>query len=235
MVISKALLKYGHAGFKLEILEFCSSDVLLVREQYFIDKTQPEYNILKIAGNSLGYKHTEATKKLLSESKKNSVLSETTRELIRVALKGRVFSPETIEKRSTSSSTRQSVIITNIQTGEIKEFISLGAASLFLGITRYMLEKHGLNNNPCKGYKIEILDEADRRGRGYGLPQPITLTNKETGENLEFFSMGKAAEHLKISQPSLKNYLENKNKIKTIKGYEVNYSSIIHKDVRKNR
>lgn len=32
----------------------------LEREQYYIDSTNPEYNILK-AGSTLGYKHTEET------------------------------------------------------------------------------------------------------------------------------------------------------------------------------
>ena len=75
MRICKGLIKYGYAGFKLEILEFCPVDVLMVREQYFIDQLQPEYNILKLSGSSLGYKHTEAAKKLISEFRKNKVLN----------------------------------------------------------------------------------------------------------------------------------------------------------------
>lgn len=60
-LICKALLKYGYSGFKLEILEYCSESVVINREQYYIDLFKPEYNILKIAGSSLGYKHTEET------------------------------------------------------------------------------------------------------------------------------------------------------------------------------
>lgn len=40
------------------ILEFCPKDSLIEREQFYLDKLQPEYNILKIAYSSLGYKHT---------------------------------------------------------------------------------------------------------------------------------------------------------------------------------
>lgn len=59
--ISRALVKYGHSNFKLEILEYCEADrlIILEREQYYIDLLKPEYNILKIAGSPLGYKHTE--------------------------------------------------------------------------------------------------------------------------------------------------------------------------------
>jgi len=59
--ISRALVKYGHSNFKLEILEYCEADrlIILEREQHYINLLKPEYNILKIAGSPLGYKHTE--------------------------------------------------------------------------------------------------------------------------------------------------------------------------------
>jgi hypothetical protein len=41
MPICKALLKYGYAEFSLEILEYCSTDVLLKKEQYYFDKCKP--------------------------------------------------------------------------------------------------------------------------------------------------------------------------------------------------
>lgn len=34
---------------------------MIEREQYYIDTLNPEYNILKIAGSPLGYKHSEET------------------------------------------------------------------------------------------------------------------------------------------------------------------------------
>jgi group I intron endonuclease len=38
----------------------------LEREQYYLDKLKPEYNILKYAGSSFGYKHTEESKKKMT-------------------------------------------------------------------------------------------------------------------------------------------------------------------------
>ena len=61
MLISKALLKYGYSKFKLEILEYCIIKKCIEREQYYLDHFQPEYNILKIAGSTLGRKHSEET------------------------------------------------------------------------------------------------------------------------------------------------------------------------------
>lgn len=61
MLIHKALIKYGYSIFKLEILEYCEPTLAVQREQYYLDLLQPEYNTLKIAGSSLGFKHSELT------------------------------------------------------------------------------------------------------------------------------------------------------------------------------
>lgn len=47
MVIYKALLKYGYSGFRLEILEYCSPEKRLSREQFYLDNFKPEYNTPK--------------------------------------------------------------------------------------------------------------------------------------------------------------------------------------------
>lgn len=55
------MLKYGYSNFNLEILEYCEPSEVVSREQHYLDLLQPEYNILKNAGSTLGYKHTEET------------------------------------------------------------------------------------------------------------------------------------------------------------------------------
>jgi len=66
--ISRALLRHTHSAFSLSILQYIDVSnlskkeariLILSREQYYIDLIQPKYNILKVAGSSLGYKHTE--------------------------------------------------------------------------------------------------------------------------------------------------------------------------------
>jgi GIY-YIG catalytic domain/NUMOD1 domain len=59
--IYRALLKHGYSNFNLEILEYCNKESLINREQYYIDTLKPEYNICKIAGSMLGFKHSEKT------------------------------------------------------------------------------------------------------------------------------------------------------------------------------
>ena len=59
MLIHKALLKYGYSAFTLEILEYCNIVDLTEREQFYIEKLNPNYYTLKIAGSYFGLKHTE--------------------------------------------------------------------------------------------------------------------------------------------------------------------------------
>lgn len=60
-IIYRSLLKNGYSNFSLEILEYCSPENATIREQYYMDLLNPEYNILKTAGSFLGFKHSEET------------------------------------------------------------------------------------------------------------------------------------------------------------------------------
>jgi group I intron endonuclease len=66
MPIYKALLKYGKSKFKLVIIEYCDPKDVISREQYYLDLLNPDYNILKIARSSLGYKHSEEIRAKIS-------------------------------------------------------------------------------------------------------------------------------------------------------------------------
>lgn len=154
--IYKAILKYGHANFKLEILEYCNSDVLLAREQYYLDLLKPAYNILSIAGSSLGYKHTVQTldkfkvrtfssKTLdnLSKSALGRVLSDETKAKISVAHKGKTLSEATRSKLSVITTERIGirVEVINTVTGQIYLYDSLTSAALTLGVSRTAIKK----------------------------------------------------------------------------------------------
>jgi len=65
--IHRALLKYGHENFTLEIIECCPISELLVREQYYLDLLKPDYNVLEFAYSSLGYRHSAETIALLKK------------------------------------------------------------------------------------------------------------------------------------------------------------------------
>ena len=73
-IIYRALLKYGYTKFRLEILEYFPKDVsleksyILGREQYYLNKFKPSYNICEEAGSSLGRKTSDITRFKLKQA-----------------------------------------------------------------------------------------------------------------------------------------------------------------------
>ena len=65
-IIYSSIVKNGYECYNLEIIEYCDKKELIEREQYYIDLLNPSYNILKLAGSSLGFKHSEETKRKMS-------------------------------------------------------------------------------------------------------------------------------------------------------------------------
>lgn len=61
-VMQRAWNKYGEGAFEFKKLLVCAKDDLLWFEQRAIDALKPAYNICKIAGSVLGYRHTDEAK-----------------------------------------------------------------------------------------------------------------------------------------------------------------------------
>ena len=61
--IYNAILKHGHSNFSLIILDYCSPDKCIEREDFYLSSLPHEYNILNKAGSPLGRTHSDATKK----------------------------------------------------------------------------------------------------------------------------------------------------------------------------
>lgn len=106
--IQAAYNKYGKDNFVFEILEECEKEKIIEREQFWIDKLKPQYNLNLFAANSsgrklslesiekmrkslTGKKHTEESKRKMSESRKGKPHK-----------KGYKFSKETRDKMSAS-------------------------------------------------------------------------------------------------------------------------------------
>jgi len=66
--IYRALLKNGHSTFSLTILEYCSPEKCIEREDFYLSTENHEYNILEKAGSPLGRNHSEETKQKISDS-----------------------------------------------------------------------------------------------------------------------------------------------------------------------
>jgi NUMOD1 domain len=122
-IIYNSLLKHGYNNFSLDILEYCEPNILIKREQYYLDILKPEYNILKTAGSLYGFKQS-----------KDSI------ERSRIANLGRKHDEATKLKLSANSRAHPITAINN-KTGEIKLFTSIRQTATFIGISHSYLSK----------------------------------------------------------------------------------------------
>lgn len=228
-IICKALLKYGYAGFRLEILEFCPSSEVLVREQFYLDQFNPEYNILKVAGSSLGYKHSEASVKLMSLASKSRNESEDLLKFKRDAMLGRKLSKSHLEGMVKNNPFRISVIVSNLETRERQEFTSMAQAAHFLGVHMTTVKRYLINNKAYNGYMISkatLALDFSSISSPTNQKQAVELTNSILGITKQFSTMKAACLYLGISYRRLSNYLKNNEsnsggQIDTIKGYSI--------------
>jgi len=64
MLICRALIKYGYSNFRLEVLEYCTTDERFARENHYIKVCLPEYNIVQESltmPSRSGYIHKDST------------------------------------------------------------------------------------------------------------------------------------------------------------------------------
>jgi len=147
-IISGALLKYGYSNFSLDVLEYCESDKLILREQYYIDLLNPSYNILKIAGSRLGSKHSAET---ILKYKNRKLSPESLANLIK-AKKG--VAPSPLAKANQLLATGHVTTVTNIKDNSVKLYDSIRAAARNLGTSHNLLLNY-INTN--KLYKNTYL------------------------------------------------------------------------------
>ncbi len=147
--IFKAILKYGIQNFHLEILEYCNKEILIRKEQYYINTLQPEYNILKFAGSSLGYKHYPKTllkfrnRKLSSEALIN----------LKNSKKG-IIPKSPLRKINHLLAISHITTIINILDNTTKVYNSMKEAAKSMGVTRQTLSKYIKNEKILKGTYI---------------------------------------------------------------------------------
>ncbi len=126
--------KYGEDKFEFNIIEYTTKEKLIEREQYYLDTLQPQYNFLKVAYSSLGFKHTEECKNKMSISRKgkqNSLgrkLSEETKEKIGKNQIGRIKSEIELNKK------RKKIVQLDLNSNFINEFIDSVSASKKLNL-----------------------------------------------------------------------------------------------------
>jgi len=152
MIISRALIKYGYSNFKLEILEYCEPENAIKREQFYIDSLKPEYNILQIAGSSLGYKHTESSLTKL----RGLTFTEEHKDNLKKARASRVTTEETRAKMALARG-GGIVIVTNVETLETVKYVSVSQAAKELGTNHVTLGRYIKSQKVFRSmYKISV-------------------------------------------------------------------------------
>jgi group I intron endonuclease len=147
--------KHGESDLQFSLIVGCDKENLISYEQFYIDSLDPYFNILKIAGSALNFKHSEETIKYLRQIHLGHKMTPEQNENNRLARLGKpVWSKGvkfTIEHRNHIAEARKRKVI-NTSTNEV--FNSIGDASNYLGIkyqTLYaQLSGHNINKTTLK-------------------------------------------------------------------------------------
>lgn len=150
--LQNAYNKYGRECFEFEIIETVEitdniKQDLLDREQFWIDNIKPEYNILLVAGSTLGYHHTEETKRKISETTTGVKKSVEHSKHISEGQKGKTLTEEHKEKLSQAAKKRKSMSHHSIISIDGVVYNSLKEASEKTGIKYNTIQKRLKNPN----------------------------------------------------------------------------------------
>lgn len=127
--MQRAFNKYGEASFIVEVVELVLiPEMLTVREQYWLDKLKPFFNIAPIAGSLLGMPsprigipHTEETRKKMSQSQTGRTHAPETKEKIRVGRVGKKWNEEAHAKASAAHMGKRGTFLGKKHSAESKE------------------------------------------------------------------------------------------------------------------
>jgi group I intron endonuclease len=182
LIISRALIKYGYANFSVSILEYCDRCDLTVREQHYMDKFNPQYNILKIAGSSLGFKQSEETKLKISKALKGVYIGD------KSPLFGSFHTEETKKRMSLSKAGENNPLYGKTHSEDTKKLMSQRALS----------RKHSCETK-------------DKMSKTHGNPVNIYEKCSSKGFELigSFVSARRAAKFLGISGSTVIRYMQS--------------------------
>jgi group I intron endonuclease len=171
----RAILKYGTSNFAFLVLQFCKEDenTCLGLEQYYLDYYQPEYNILKQAGSSQGFKHNDETIAKLKKIHSGELhprfgveVSESQKELTSISLK-KYFAQNVHHNKNKKGVLAPQYGINGIKIimisefGEKLEFPSINAARLYFKVRFGKISENKDTNKPVliKGVNWTIHSE----------------------------------------------------------------------------
>jgi len=179
-ILQNFVNKYGFECLSFKIIEENVFN-LIDREQFYIDKLNPFFNIRKIANSMKGTKRTDEQKKYMLEQRlkksgyvKNRFVSEETRKKISEAHKGKKISEEAIRKCKETRIKNNSYKLTEEQK-EKRRIISTGrkhTEETKLKISKLRKGKgngmYGKTKELHHNYKKQLSEETKQKMRNKG-------------------------------------------------------------------
>jgi len=139
--IYNAILKYGHSNFSLTILEYCSPEQCIQREDFYLSSLPHEYNILEKAGSTLGSTRNNTGENNPMYGKKHTEESKTK---ISDAMVGNT--------NNKNPPTSQKIEVLDKDNNKTTTYESIRAAARALNINKSVIDKY-FSNNQQKPYK----------------------------------------------------------------------------------
>ena len=208
-IFYNSVRKYGWASFKFGILEYIDlsniksskekKNIILEREQFYIDNINPTFNTCKIADTPLGVKRDRSFSLNLSNARRGKKYKVN---LLKTITKPKAITSETRLNLS-SGSIGIKVKIYDISNNLINEFPTLTSTAKHLNVCRKTIRNIVKTGISYDNYTYKI--EENKK-------QLIIVVNKENEIIKKYHSVRSAAKDIGISHSNLLPYI-NSNKL----------------------
>lgn len=199
LYLQRAWNKYGEEFFEFSIIEYCETSLLMQREQFYMNTLKPEYNIVKIAGRTTGYKHAKETIEKIVLALTGRNVSDETRQKIGSANKKK------LEGRKLSDRHRQNVInglIGRVRSEESKQKTSETLRALYADKSKH----------PMYGRKGDKHPSYGRTGEKSPKSKPVNQYNGDDEFVCRYVSILEAERNTGISSDAISNCLRKRSK-----------------------
>ena len=118
----------------MQILEYTDKKNVLEKQQYYMDLSKPQYNIVEKAGSTLGYKHRQESQ----DKMRDFILSVEVRD------------KKVLSTKNATAARKMSIVVENIITKGNHNYSSLTEAATALGVSKSLVSQALINERLLK-------------------------------------------------------------------------------------